>query len=85
MFCSQECKLNTDKHPISYMEYRRRMKKAGSMTTRRREIVGGEVVDGEEFTITWDEIKNQKLPPGLEDLPLGDDDEDDDSILWDED
>ncbi len=68
-----------------YMEYRRRMRKAGSMTTRRREIVGGEVVEGEEFTITWDEIKNQKLPPGLEDLPLGEDDEDDDSILWDED
>jgi len=85
VFCSQECKLNTDKHPISYMEYRRRMRKAGSMTTRRREIVGGEVVEGEEVTITWDEIKSQKLPPGLEDLPLGEDDEDDDSILWDED
>jgi hypothetical protein len=60
------------------------MRKAGSMTTRRKEIVNGELVDGEEFTITWDEIKNQKLPPGLEDLPLGVDDEDDDSILWDD-
>jgi len=83
VFCSQACRDNTDKHPITYLEYRRRVRKAGSMTSKRREIINGEVVDGEEFTITWDQIKNQPLPPGLEDLPLGDEDSvDDTEIVW---
>ena len=58
VFCSQECKDNTAKHPISYAEYKRRLKEKGSMTSRRKEFVNGELVDGEEFTITYDEIKN---------------------------
>lgn len=58
IFCSQECRDNTDRHPISLDEYKRRMKERGSMTTTRKEIIGGEVVDGEQITITWDQVRD---------------------------
>lgn len=80
VFCSEECRLDTKNHPISYNEWRKRLKKAGSMTTRRREIIGGEVVLGEEFTIRWEDVKNQGPP--LPELDAADDDEDDDGVLW---
>lgn len=64
VFCGQECRDNTEKHPISFTEYKRRVKEKGSMTSRRREIVNGEVVDGEEFTITYEQIRN--IGPDIE-------------------
>jgi hypothetical protein len=82
VFCSKECQADTRNHPISYVEYRRRMREAGSMTTRRREIVGGEVVLGEEFTLTWDDIKDQRLPAGVTDISGDDDVVEDDEIIW---
>lgn len=58
VFCSQECKNNTDRHPISLDEYKRRVKERGSMTTHRKEIVDGEVVEGDQITFTWDQVKD---------------------------
>lgn len=58
VFCSQECRNDTRNHPISLDEYKRRMKERGSMTTYRKDIVAGEVVPGEQITLTWDDVKD---------------------------
>jgi hypothetical protein len=58
VFCSEDCRLNTDRHPITFKEWKARVKAKGQSTTRRKEIVGGEVVEGEEFTITYEQIKD---------------------------
>lgn len=58
IFCSDECRLNTDKHPISFREWKARVKAKGSVTTQRKDIVGGEVVLGDDFTISFEDIKD---------------------------
>lgn len=58
VYCSQECKLDTNRQPITFKEWKSRLKAKGSSTTRRKEIVGGEIVLGDEFTITYEDIKD---------------------------
>lgn len=59
-FCSQECQHNTERHPISYAEWKERLRAKGKMTTRRwrdsdlwPHPTG--VPTGEEICITWED------------------------------
>lgn len=58
IYCSSECKEAAPHVFISLNEWKQRVKEKGSVTGRRKEIVDGEVVDGEEFVLTWDEVEN---------------------------
>lgn len=58
VFCSIECQHDTAKHPISLNEFKRRMKEKGSMTTHRKEFDAGMIVEGEQITLTWDDVKD---------------------------
>ena len=58
IFCSLECKENTARHPISWQEFKRRVKEKGSVSTHRIEFDYCEPVEGEQITITWDQIKD---------------------------
>lgn len=83
IYCSQQCRDNTEKHPITFTEFKQRMKDRGSMTTRRKEIIGGEVVLGDEFTITYDDIKHIGNPlPDVEHKPLVRVESADVDIIW---
>jgi len=61
-YCGQECKDNTARHPIPFAQWKARVKANGSASAPRRDIVGGELVDGPLITITWDDIKNVGKP-----------------------
>ena len=67
-YCGKECQEDTRNHPITWSEFKSRVRDAGSHTCRRREIVDGVVVEGEEITVTYDEIKHIGAP--LSDLMI---------------
>lgn len=62
VFCSQQCRDDAKHVFISLDEWKRRVKEKGSVTGHRKEVVGGEVVDGEAFTLTWDQVKDWAGP-----------------------
>ena len=62
VFCSQQCR-DAAKHVfISLDEYKRRVKEKGVVRGRRKEVVNGAVVDGEEFTLEWSQVKDWSGP-----------------------
>ena len=66
-FCSKECMEDEKHHPISWGEFKSRVRDKGSVSTHRLEIVDGELVPGDQITITWDDVKNVGQP--IPDLP----------------
>ena len=58
IYCSQECKDDAPRVFISFSEWKARVKEKGSVTGRRKTVVEGEMVDGDEFTLTWDQVKD---------------------------
>ena len=79
-FCSIECQQDEHNHPITFAEWKARLKAAGSMTTHRRVLVDGEIVDGDQITITYDRIKDAGNPIDEYAAPAGKPD-----IDWDSD
>ena len=79
-FCSRECMDNKDKHPISWKEFKTKVRDKGSVSTHRLEFVNGETVPGEQITITWDDVKNVGQPIPEATLSVV---SDDDEIIWD--
>lgn len=65
-FCSKECLENKDKHPISWSEFKSRVREKGSVTTERLDEFGNPII-GDQITITWDDVKNVGRP--IPDLP----------------
>jgi len=66
-FCSKECMEDEKHHPISWAEFKGRVREKGSVSTHRLEIVDGELVPGGQITITWDDVKDVGKP--IPDLP----------------
>lgn len=79
VFCSKACQDNTDKHPIGWSEFKRRLRDNGPMTTHRIEFDGTIPYAGEQITITWDDVKNMGNP--IDDLPVNKK-SDEDEIIW---
>lgn len=61
-FCSIECQQDEHNHPITFAEWKARLKDAGSMTTYRRVLVDGEITDGDQITITYDQMRDMGNP-----------------------
>lgn len=82
-FCSKECMENKDMHPISWSEFKTRVRDKGSVSTERLDPYG-EPIPGDQITITWDEIKNVGQPiPDLPTTGVAAVSADDDEIEWD--
>lgn len=82
-FCSKECLDNKDKHPISWEEFKTRVRDKGSVSTDRLDSHGNPI-PGDQITITWDEIKNVGKPiPELPTTGVAAVASDDDEIIWD--
>ena len=56
IYCGSECQSNTSRHPISFQEWKQRLKDKGSLTTHRLKIVSGELVEGGEITIKYEDV-----------------------------
>ena len=65
-FCSKECMDNKDRHPISWSEFKTRVREKGSVSTERLDP-SGEPIPGDQITITWNDVKNVGKP--IADLP----------------
>lgn len=61
-FCSVQCQQDEHNHPISFAEWKLRVKEQGSSVAARRVLRDGEVTDGEQIEITWDRIKSSGNP-----------------------
>ena len=78
VWCSAECRDDPKNQPITWAEFKARVRAKGQVSVPRRELVDGLVVDGELITVTWDEIKNVGKP--IPDEVVGELDE---GIVWD--
>lgn len=58
IWCSQECKNDPKNKSMNLNEWKEIVKKRGYTKARRKEIINGAMVDGEEITLTWEEVKN---------------------------
>lgn len=58
VYCSLECKNDAAHVFVSLKQWKAKVKEEGSVAGRRKEIVDGELVDGEEFVLLWDDVKN---------------------------
>jgi hypothetical protein len=84
IYCSQECKDAAPRVFLTLNEYKAKVRAAGSVTGRRKEYVDGELVDGEEFVLSWDEVKNfagDYVPSEADAVSVVADDSDDE-IEW---
>lgn len=86
VFCSSQCRDDPKNEIISFQEWKARVKKRGYAKARRRDVVDGAIVDGDEIVLTWDEVKNFVSPfveqPGVDDAGAASAVADDE-IVWD--
>ena len=81
-YCSIECREIAPTVFITLNEWKARVKEKGSVTAKRKEVVGGEMVDGEEFVLSFDDVKDfggRFVPPTLDAAALAVEDD----IVWD--
>ena len=58
VYCSHQCKDDAKHVFITLNEWKRRVKEKGSVTGRRKEVKDGQMVEGEEFTLLWEDVKD---------------------------
>lgn len=58
VYCSDKCKEDAKHVFVTLNEWKRKVKEKGSVTGRRKEVKDGRLVDGEEFTLLWEDVKD---------------------------
>lgn len=58
IYCSDKCKEDAKHVFVTLNEWKSKVKEKGSVTGRRKEVIDGELTDGEEFVLTWDQVKD---------------------------
>lgn len=58
VFCSADCRDDPKNEIINLDQWKSRVQARGYAKARRKEIVNGAVVDGEEILLTWEQVKD---------------------------
>lgn len=61
-FCSIECQQDEWNHPITFAEWKQRVKDQGKSVATRRVLKDGQLVDGEQISVSWDRLEHMGNP-----------------------